>query len=207
METKRAMDVGVSALALVVFAPVMAILAVLIRLRLGPPVLFRQIRPGRDGRPFVLYKFRTMADARGPDGELLPDEQRLTKFGRWLRAMSLDELPELINVLRGDMSLVGPRPLLMDYLPRYSPFQARRQEVRPGITGFAQIHGRNDIPWDDKLAMDVWYVDNQSLTLDLKILWRTIVAVARRSGISKTGHATSDYFQGPGKDRHGTPPA
>ena len=164
--------------------------------KLGSPVLFRQVRPGLQGRPFTMVKFRTMTDERGPDGALLPDAQRLTPFGRFLRASSLDELPELWNVLRGDMSLVGPRPLLMEYLPLYTPEQARRHEARPGITGWAQVNGRNAISWTDKFALDVWYVDHQSLRLDLQILCRTVRKVLVRDGISAASEVTMPKFTG-----------
>jgi lipopolysaccharide/colanic/teichoic acid biosynthesis glycosyltransferase len=168
----------------------------LVRRKLGSPVLFSQVRPGLHGKPFTMVKFRTMTDERGPDGVLLPDAKRLTDFGRFLRASSLDELPELWNVLRGDMSLVGPRPLLMEYLPLYTPEQARRHEVRPGITGWAQVNGRNAISWADKFALDVWYVDHSSLWLDVKILWRTVRKVLVRDGISAAGEATMSKFTG-----------
>ena len=193
---KRALDVVVAAVGLVVTAPLQLVLAVLVRLRLGSPVLFRQQRPGLGGEPFTLVKFRTMTDERGSGGGLLPDADRLTPFGRWLRATSLDELPELVNVLRGDMSLVGPRPLLPEYLELYTPEQARRHEVRPGITGWSQVNGRNDQSWDDKLAADVWYVDHRSLWLDLRILARTVVHVLGRRGISSEGHVTTPRFTG-----------
>jgi sugar transferase EpsL len=179
--------------------PVMVAAAVAIRLKLGSPVLFRQERPGQHGRPFVLLKFRTMLDARGPDGAILPDSERLTPFGRWLRESSVDELPELLNVLRGEMSLVGPRPLLMEYLTRYSPEQARRHDVRPGVTGWAQINGRNALSWSDKFALDCWYVDNWSNELDLLILVRTALAVLRRDGISHEGDVTMPKFMGDGQ--------
>jgi len=191
---KRMFDVGVSATALVVLAPVMGLIALAVWRTMGRPVLFRQVRPGLHGKPFVMYKFRTMRDLRDAEGKLLPDEARLTPFGRWLRSTSLDELPELLNVLRGEMSLVGPRPLLMEYLDRYTPEQARRHEVKPGITGWAQIHGRNNLSWDERFKLDVWYVDNWSLWLDLKILWRTLWMVLRREGISAQGHATMPRF-------------
>lgn len=167
-----------------------------VRSRLGRPVFFRQTRPGLRGQPFNMVKFRTMTGARGPDGQLLPDSQRLTSFGRFLRATSLDELPELWNVLKGDMSLVGPRPLLMEYLPLYSPEQGRRHEVRPGITGWAQVNGRNALSWDDKFRLDVWYVDHGSLWLDIKILWLTVRKVLVREGISAVGEATMPRFRG-----------
>jgi len=191
---KRVFDVVVSATALVVLAPVMGLIALAVWRTMGRPVLFRQVRPGLHGKPFVMYKFRTMRDLRDAEGKLLPDEARLTPFGRWLRSTSLDELPELLNVLRGEMSLVGPRPLLMEYLDRYTPEQARRHEVKPGITGWAQIHGRNNLSWDERFKLDVWYVDNWSLWLDLKILWRTLWMVLRREGISAQGHATTPRF-------------
>lgn len=193
---KRGIDIAASVLLLIVLSPLMLTLAVLVWRKLGRPVLFRQVRPGLHGKPFVMYKFRTMTDARDAQGNLLPDSERLTPFGKWLRATSLDELPELFNVLKGDMSLVGPRPLLMEYLERYTPEQARRHEVKPGITGWAQIHGRNALSWEEKFKLDVWYVDNWSLWLDLKILWRTLWIVLRREGISAEGHATMPEFRG-----------
>ena len=193
---KRGIDIAASGLLLIVLSPLMLTLAVLVWRKLGRPVLFRQVRPGLHGKPFVMYKFRTMTDARDAQGNLLPDSERLTPFGKWLRATSLDELPELFNVLKGDMSLVGPRPLLMEYLERYTPEQARRHEVKPGITGWAQIHGRNALSWEEKFKLDVWYVDNWSLWLDLKILWRTLWIVLRREGISAEGHATMPEFRG-----------
>lgn len=191
---KRVFDIVVSAVALTVLAPVMGLIALLVWRTMGRPVLFRQARPGLHGKPFVMYKFRTMRDLRDAEGKLLPDEARLTPFGRWLRSTSLDELPELLNVLRGEMSLVGPRPLLMEYLDRYTPEQACRHEVKPGITGWAQIHGRNNLSWDERFKLDVWYVDNWSLWLDVKILWRTLWMVLRREGISAQGHATMPRF-------------
>ena len=166
------------------------------RLRLGGPVLFSQQRPGLHGRPFQLVKFRTMTQCRDGNGALLPDEQRLTPFGQWLRRSSLDELPELFNILRGDMVFVGPRPLLMEYLPLYSHEQARRHLVRPGLTGWAQVQGRNSLSWEDKFRLDVWYVDNRSLALDLWIVWLTIVTVIRRDGINAVGEATMTPFTG-----------
>jgi sugar transferase EpsL len=168
----------------------------MVRRKHGAPVLFRQTRPGMGGKPFLMYKFRTMTDQRDTAGNLLPDEKRLTRFGKFLRSTSLDELPELINVLKGEMSLVGPRPLLMEYLGRYSPEQARRHEVRPGITGWAQVNGRNAISWEEKFKLDVWYVDNRSLWLDIKILWMTFVKVFKREGISQEGQATAEKFMG-----------
>ena len=193
---KRVFDVVVSAIALVALAPVMGLIALAVWRMMGRPVLFRHVRPGLHGKPFVMYKFRTMRDLRDAAGELPPDETRLTPFGRWLRATSLDELPELLNVLRGEMSLVGPRPLLMEYLERYTPEQARRHEVKPGITGWAQIHGRNNLSWDERFKLDVWYVDNWNLWLDMKILCRTLWIVLRREGISAQGHATMPEFTG-----------
>lgn len=193
---KRAFDLGAAAILLMCLALPLAWLALLVRIKLGSPVLFRQQRPGLNGRPFQMLKFRTMTDARGPDGALLPDAERMTALGRWLRATSLDELPELWNVLRGEMSLVGPRPLLMEYLALYTPEQARRHEVRPGITGWAQINGRNSIDWTQRFALDVWYVDHQSLALDLRILWLTLRKVWRREGISAEGEATMSKFKG-----------
>lgn len=193
---KRLFDLLAALVALLFLALPLLALAGLIRHKLGSPVLFSQLRPGLQERPFTMVKFRTMTDARGPDGELLPDAERLTSFGRFLRASSLDELPELWNVLRGDMSLVGPRPLLMEYLPLYTPEQARRHEVRPGITGWAQVNGRNAISWADKFALDVWYVDHRSLWLDVNILWRTVRKVLVRDGISAAGEATMSKFTG-----------
>ena len=193
---KRLFDLTAAALGLLALAlPLLALIA-LVRIKLGRPVFFRQTRPGLHGRPFQMVKFRTMTDARGPDGALLPDADRLTPFGRFLRSASLDELPELWNVLRGDMSLVGPRPLLMEYLPLYTPEQARRHAVRPGITGWAQVNGRNALSWEEKFALDVWYVDHQSLALDISILWRTVRKVLVREGISAAGEATMGKFTG-----------
>jgi lipopolysaccharide/colanic/teichoic acid biosynthesis glycosyltransferase len=188
------MDVDGAAAGLVVLAPFLAVITLAVRRSLGSPALFRQSRPGLHGRPFELLKFRTMTDARGADGALRPDAERLTRFGDWLRGSSLDELPELINVLRGDMSLIGPRPLLLDYLAHYSVEQARRHAVRPGITGWAAVHGRNATSWERRLALDVWYVDHWSLGLDLKILLMTVVKVLKREGISAEGHATMPRF-------------
>ena len=193
---KRAFDVVVSAMALSALGPLLLFIAFKVRRRLGSPVLFRQQRPGLGGRPFLMYKFRTMTDERDENGRLLPDEKRLTPFGQFLRSTSLDELPELINVLRGEMSLVGPRPLLMAYLDRYNPHQARRHEIRPGITGWAQINGRNALSWEEKFDLDVWYVDNATFLLDLKILVRTVTKVIRREGISSADHATMEEFRG-----------
>jgi lipopolysaccharide/colanic/teichoic acid biosynthesis glycosyltransferase len=196
VDSKRLTDILLSALGLVLLAPVMAAVAVAVAVALGRPVLFRQVRPGLGGRPFRLVKFRTMLDAVGPDGTSLADAERLTRFGRFLRATSLDELPELWNVLRGDMSLVGPRPLLMQYLPLYSPEQARRHEVRPGLTGWAQVNGRNALSWADKLALDTWYVDHRNLRLDLRILLLTVASVLSRAGIAAEGSETMPEFRG-----------
>ncbi|WP_306109737.1 sugar transferase [Pseudomonas sp. 8BK] len=193
---KRAFDILCSAFALLLFWPVLLILYVLVRMNLGSPALFRQQRPGLQGRPFMMVKFRTMLDALDADGNPLPDDVRLTRFGRLLRATSLDELPELWNVLKGDMSLVGPRPLLMEYLPLYSAEQMRRHEVRPGITGWAQVNGRNALSWPQKFALDVWYVDNRSLLLDIRILLLTVKKVFVREGISADGQATTSRFTG-----------
>jgi len=193
---KRCLDLVVAVAGLLSLAIPLACLAWMVRRKLGSPVFFTQVRPGLHGEPFEMVKFRTMTDERGPDGELLPDAVRLTPFGRWLRATSLDELPELWNVLKGDMSLVGPRPLLMEYLPLYSPEQARRHAVRPGVTGWAQVNGRNAISWEEKFTLDVWYVDNHSLWLDIKILWLTVKKVLARDGISAAGQATMPRFTG-----------
>jgi sugar transferase EpsL len=193
---KRVIDVVGASAALVVLSPLLALVALLVRMQMGTPVLFRQERPGRGGRPFVMTKFRTMTDQRGADGELLADGERLTALGRWLRRTSIDELPELLNVVRGDMSLVGPRPLLMEYLPLYTPEQARRHEVRPGITGWAQVNGRNAVTWEEKFAYDVWYVDHRGTRLDLEILWRTISEVFAGRGVSAPAHATMEPFRG-----------
>jgi lipopolysaccharide/colanic/teichoic acid biosynthesis glycosyltransferase len=191
---KRLVDIAVVVLLAPFWLPVMGGVVLLVAIRLGRPVFFIQTRPGRWGRPFGLIKFRTMTDARDAQGKLLPDAERLTPFGRRLRSTSLDELPELWNVLRGDMSLVGPRPLLMHYLEAYTPEEARRHEVRPGLTGWAQVNGRNAVEWDRKLALDVWYVDHRSFWLDLKILWLTIWAVLSRKGIASSGEATARDF-------------
>lgn len=193
---KRALDVGVAASGLITLSPLLVALAGAELWFHGWPPIFKQRRPGRNGRIFAIYKFRTMTNERDDGGDLLPDAQRLTRFGKWLRASSLDELPELLNVLRGEMSLVGPRPLLVKYLELYSPRQARRHEMRPGITGWAQVNGRNESSWDDKLERDVWYVENWSLALDLRILARTALTVLRRDGISAIGEATMPEFRG-----------
>ncbi|RME05840.1 MAG: sugar transferase [Anaerolineae bacterium] len=194
--SKRIFDLVLTIPALILLFPVMLLIALLVWLAHGWPILFTQVRPGYQGRLFRLYKFRTMNEARDAAGNLLPDEQRLTRLGRFLRSTSLDELPELFNVLRGEMSLVGPRPLLVQYLERYSPEQARRHEVLPGITGWAQINGRNALTWPDKFRLDVWYVDNWSLWLDIKILAITLWKVLKREGISQPGHATAPEFMG-----------
>ena len=186
---KRAFDIVFSAGWLIGFSPLLLVVAILVRLKLGSPVLFIQERPGLRARPFRMVKFRSMTDERGPDGELLPDEQRLTPFGRFLRATSLDEFPEMWNVLLGDMSVVGPRPLLMRYVPRYSPFQARRMEVKPGVTGWAQVNGRNSLSWDEKFALDVWYVDHRTFWLDMKIVVMTVFKVLARSGAERDKNA------------------
>lgn len=194
--TKRIFDLALTIPALIVLAPLMLVVAAAVALRLGRPVLFRQQRPGRGGKPFVIYKFRTMRDAHDASGRPLPDAERLTAFGRLIRSTSLDELPGLFNVLRGDMSLVGPRPLLMQYLGRYTPEQARRHEVRPGLTGWAQVNGRNALSWEERFALDVWYVDHRSLALDLHILILTVARVLRRDGIAQPGQATMLEFTG-----------
>lgn len=193
---KRVFDLMVSIIVLAMFFVPMVLVGILVRYHLGTPVLFRQIRPGLGGKPFQMIKFRTMRDLRDSQGKLLPDSDRLTKFGRFLRASSLDELPEVWNVLKGDMSLVGPRPLLMDYLSLYTPAQFRRHEVRPGITGWAQVNGRNALTWEERFEMDIWYVDNRSFVLDMKILWMTIWKVLRSEGVSQAGQATMEKFRG-----------
>lgn len=193
---KRAFDLALAVPGVVVAGPVMAGVALALKADVGSPVLFRHRRPGKDGRPFVLLKFRTMTDERDAEGNLLPDEERLTKVGALVRKLSLDELPQLLNVLKGEMSLVGPRPLLMEYLERYTPEQARRHDVKPGITGWAQVNGRNALSWEEKFALDVEYVDNLSFGLDLKILALTLLKVVRSEGISAQGHATMPVFQG-----------
>lgn len=198
---KRAMDIVGSVAGLVLTAPIMAVIALLVYVYLGRPIIFSQVRPGQHGKPFRMYKFRTMRDAYDDQGNPLPDERRLTRLGRFLRATSLDELPELWNVLKGEMSLVGPRPLLMQYLERYTPFQNRRHEVKPGITGWAQVNGRNAISWEKKFEYDVWYVDNYSLALDMKILLLTLLKVFRREGVNAQGYATAPEFN---PNRHNT---
>jgi len=201
MSVKRLMDFTSTLCILLILSPLLLVVSVLIRLRLGSPVLFKQERPGLKGNPFFLYKFRTMTNAKDADGNLLTDAERLTPFGNMLRRTSIDELPELINVLKGDMSLVGPRPLLMEYLPLYDAEQARRHEVRPGITGWAQVNGRNAINWEDKFELDLWYVDNQTCWLDVKVLWMTVIKVIKREGISQEGHATMEKFMGSKKEK------
>ncbi|RWO35493.1 MAG: sugar transferase [Mesorhizobium sp.] len=193
---KRTFDLVASSLLLVLLSPVLAGIAAVLWMSMGSPVLFRQNRPGLAGIPFEMWKFRTMREGFDRQGVPLPDEQRLTAFGIFLRSTSLDELPELWNVVKGDMSLVGPRPLLMEYLPLYTPEQARRHDVRPGITGWAQVNGRNALGWDEKFRLDVWYVDNRSIRLDMKILWMTLLKVVRRDGISAAGEATMPRFRG-----------
>jgi lipopolysaccharide/colanic/teichoic acid biosynthesis glycosyltransferase len=193
---KRAFDIVFSAGWLIGFAPLLLVVAILVRLKLGSPVLFVQERPGLRGRPFRMVKFRTMTDERGLDGELLPDEQRLTPFGKFLRSSTLDEFPEMWNVLTGEMSVVGPRPLLMRYVPRYSPFQARRMELKPGVTGWAQVNGRNSLTWEEKFALDVWYIDHRSFLLDMKIVVMTFFKVLARTGINSDKVVTMEEFQG-----------
>ena len=193
---KRAFDIVFSLGWLIFFSPLLLVVALLVRLKLGSPVLFIQERPGLRAKPFRMVKFRTMTDACGPDGELLPDDQRLTSFGRFLRATSLDEFPEMWNVLVGDMSVVGPRPLLMRYVPRYDAFQARRMEVLPGVTGWAQVNGRNSLTWEEKFALDVWYVDHRTFWLDMKIVVKTFFKVFARSGINSDKSATMEEFRG-----------
>ena len=193
---KRCFDFSISLIALLLLLPFLVVVAAFMRINIGSPVFFRQKRPGLSGHPFEMIKLRTMTDARASDGGLLPDDQRLTRFGRFLRSTSIDELPELWNVLKGDMSLVGPRPLLMEYLPLYSPLQARRHEVRPGVTGWAQVKGRNELSWEEKFALDVWYVDNRSGWLDLKIFFMTIVIIAGRKGVNASSDVTMPRFTG-----------
>jgi len=194
--TKRLFDLTATIFGLLMIWPFLLVLALLVRIKLGSSVFFCQQRPGLHGKPFMIYKFRTMTNECDANGNLLPDDRRLTSFGKFLRCVSLDELPELINVLKGEMSLVGPRPLLMEYLPLYTPGQSRRHEVRPGITGWAQINGRNAISWEEKFTLDVWYVDNHSLMLDVRILWMTFNKVFKREGINQDGQATMEKFSG-----------
>ena len=193
---KRLFDFAVALIGLICIWPLLLIVTVLIYINLGSPVVFKQQRPGLHGKPFCIYKFRTMTDEWDASGKLLPDDVRLTSFGKLLRKLSIDELPQLLNVLKGELSLVGPRPLLMEYLPLYSPRQARRHEVVPGITGWAQVNGRNAISWEEKFELDVWYVDHQSFWLDMKILWMTAVKVMKREGVSQKGHVTMEEFKG-----------
>lgn len=193
---KRLFDIFVALTLFLLLLPILLVVALLIRINLGGPILFSQDRPGLNGKIFKMYKFRSMSNERDQHGNLLPDEIRLTKFGKALRASSLDELPELVNILKGDMSLVGPRPLLVEYLPLYNQQQARRHEVRPGITGWAQINGRNSVSWEQKFALDVWYVENQSFFLDIKILFMTFFKVLKKDGISQAQHVTTEKFKG-----------
>jgi len=193
---KRLFDLFVSISLLILLLPPLLVIACMIRWHLGSPVLFRQQRPGLHGKPFYIYKFRSMTNARDRSGALLPDAERLTRFGAFLRRFSLDELPQLFNVVKGELSLVGPRPLLMEYLPLYSSTQARRHDVKPGITGWAQVNGRNAISWGDKFCCDVWYVEHQSFLLDMKILWMTVIKVFKSEGVSQEGHATMEKFKG-----------
>lgn len=197
---KRPLDILCALAALIVFSWLYIIIAILVRIKLGSPVIFKQPRPGKDEKIFNLYKFRSMTDARDENGELLPDEVRLTKFGKALRATSLDELPEAFNILKGDMSVIGPRPLLVEYLPRYNKEQHRRHEVRPGLSGYAQVNGRNTLTWEDKFAMDVWYVDHLSFLLDVKIIFQTVMkAFVKHEGISSETNATMEKFMGSGE--------
>lgn len=193
---KRLFDLLVSLILSICFSPIMVMAAILVRIKLGTPILFKQERPGLHGKPFYLYKFRSMTDAADSCGQLLPDHLRLTNFGRFLRKYSLDELPQFLNVLKGDISLVGPRPLLMEYLPLYTDEQFKRHNVRPGITGWAQVNGRNTITWEEKFELDVWYVNNQSIILDLRILLLTVKKVIKTEGIRHENHATMPFFQG-----------
>jgi len=197
--TKRLFDLTGTIIGLVLLSPFYLVVPVLVWAFLGRPLLFRQVRAGYKGKPFTIYKFRTMTDRRGPDGNLLPDAERLTRFGRFLRASSLDDLPQAWNILRGDMSAVGPRPLMVKYLERYSPEQMRRHDVLPGITGWAQVNGRNAIDWEEKFRLDVWYVDHWSFWLDIKILFMTVSTVLKREGVSQPGHATAEEFMGNNK--------
>ena len=200
MLLKRYFDLALVVLSALFWVPILILVALMVRWRLGAPVFFRQERPGLNAKPFHLIKFRSMTDERDSDGNLLPDADRLPAFGQWLRSTSLDELPELLNILKGEMSFVGPRPLLMRYLPLYSTEQARRHEAVPGVTGWAQVNGRNAIGWEEKFKLDVWYVDHRSLWLDIKILWLTLLTVVRRDGIQAPGEATMPFFEGNHKD-------
>ncbi len=194
--SKRLFDLTFALIALVIFSPIMLVTAILVRIFIGTPILFKQQRPGYKGQPFFIYKFRSMTNRLTRDGSPLPDAERLTRFGRLLRSLSLDELPELFNILRGEMSFVGPRPLLMEYLPLYSPEQARRHDVVPGLTGWAQINGRNAADWAARFRMDTWYVDHWSFWLDIKIIFLTVWKVLSREGVNQEGQATVDYFKG-----------
>jgi len=196
LQIKRVMDVMLTSIGLIFIAPLILLIAACVWIFIGSPVLFRQLRPGYKGNPFYIYKFRSMNEFKDSNGDLLPDSERLTGLGKFLRTTSLDELPELINVLKGEMSLVGPRPLLMQYLERYSPEQNRRHDVLPGMTGWAQVKGRNALTWQDKFILDIWYVDNVSIGLDLKILYLTFWKVLKREGISQPGHTTAEEFMG-----------
>ncbi|TDM05195.1 sugar transferase [Macrococcus lamae] len=196
MDVKRLFDITTSAAGLLVLSPVMVVSSLLIRQNLGSPVIFKQTRPGKDGEPFEIYKFRTMTDEKCTEGNLLPDDVRLTEFGALLRKLSIDELPQLFNVLKGDISIVGPRPLLMFYLDLYDDHQRRRMEIKPGITGWAQVNGRNNISWKEKFDLDVWYVDNQSFLLDLKIIWMTFGQVIRQADVNEEGYATASDYDG-----------
>ena len=198
---KRVLDFALAAISVVALAPLIAIIAILVYLNLGSPVTYKQQRPGLHGRPFELVKFRSMREAFGEDGQPLPNDQRMTPFGRFLRSLSLDELPELWNILRGDMSIVGPRPLLMEYLPLYNERQARRHEVKPGLTGWCQVNGRNSLSWEEKFDLDIWYVENASLSLDIKIIFKTFLTVIRREGISHEGDVAMPRFRG-SRDGH-----
>ena len=196
---KRLFDIIATSATILILSPVIITAALIVRLKMGVPVFFKQERPGLHGKPFIIYKFRTMTDKKDHDGKVLPDEMRLTPLGKFLRRFSIDELPQLFNVIRGDLSLVGPRPLLMEYLALYTPESARRHDVKPGITGWAQVNGRNALSWDERFKLDVWYVDNRSFMLDLKILWLTLIKVFRKEGINQNGHATMEKFKGGGK--------
>ncbi len=200
MLIKRVFDLLAACSALIALSPLISLVAVLIVIVLGRPVLFKQERPGLDGKPFFLYKFRTMTEERNQRGKLLPDELRMTPLGRYLRRYSLDELPQLLNVIKGDMSIVGPRPLLMEYIPLYTKEQARRHEVKPGITGWTQVNGRNALGWDERFKLDVWYVDHHTFWLDLKIIWLTLIRVLKSEGISEEGHETMSKFTGKKED-------
>lgn len=193
---KRLFDIAVSVTGLIISAPITLTAAAVIAKKLGKPVLFRQVRPGQDGKPFEIYKFRTMSDKRDENGELLPDDQRMTPVGTFIRKSSIDELPQLINVLKGDISLVGPRPLLMEYLPLYNDEQKKRHNVKPGITGWAQVNGRNAISWDEKFKLDVWYAENQSFKLDMYIIYKTIINILQRKDINAPNHVTAEKFKG-----------